>query len=199
MQRPSEVEIKEAVEVSKKYAVKVTRTKDDKNKDGEAPIARYFGFLPEVYLEDVIGKRLVNGTDVSSEANIFWEDLVASDRVVKRPHVAIVRKNSLPEQGELWERCTDLHRMPVPPFFKMRIGNVIWDNHIMATTADNLEFETTRMEQQDEEHQAQFVSKLPRNVREGLHITVGTKDATVSPFEARALVEGWCQGTLADD
>lgn len=46
MQRPSEVEIKEAVEVSKKYAVKVTRTKDDKNKDGEAPIARYFGFLP---------------------------------------------------------------------------------------------------------------------------------------------------------
>ncbi|KAG1723778.1 uncharacterized protein EDB91DRAFT_1172043 [Suillus paluster] len=40
----------------------------------------------------------------------------------------------------------------------------------------------------------EFVTKLSEEVRNGLHITAGTRDPNVSTVEAKALVEAWRSG-----
>jgi len=39
-----------------------------------------------------------------------------------------------------------------------------------------------------------FVSKLPHDVRDRLHITVGTKDRGIQPVEAKTMFEQWKKG-----
>jgi tRNA ligase len=63
----------------------------------------------------------------------------------------------------------------------------------MAVTVDNIELvaeEGSRLGQEGQE----FISKLSDDVRNRLHITVGTKNGDVKPVEAKFLVERWRTG-----
>jgi len=46
----------------------------------------------------------------------------------------------------------------------------------------------------DDEAGKSFVDQLPQEVREKLHITVGTANKDIQPFEAHTLVEDWRNG-----
>jgi tRNA ligase len=187
---PSEEKVKEALDVANGYVPKVKKTGDTRKKD---VTARYFGLLPEIDLDEVLGKRLLLGNDVSKESKDFWTHLKTKSRVPARPHVTIVHKNSLPAEVHLWDRCLDLHKMQVPPLFKFRLGNVVWNDRVMAATVDELELDS------DEDSGGkghEFVSTLPHDVRERLHITVGTRDTSVPAVEAKGLVEKWRAGDL---
>ncbi|KAH7922921.1 hypothetical protein BV22DRAFT_1197072 [Leucogyrophana mollusca] len=199
VQRPTKEEVEEAVRVAIGY-VPATKKPDEtktqkKKKDAAALTPRFYGLLPEVDLEEAVGRQIEDASDVPLDGKDFWRNLVSQKRLSQRPHSTLVHKNELPGQIELWERCSDIDRMAIPPSFKFSLGHVVWDKRVMAVTVDDFQVDQpgTATGQEGQE----FVSKLSEEIRGRLHITLGTSDDKVPPFEAMALVKAWRLGKRA--
>ena len=87
----------------------------------------------------------------------------------------------------------ELHGMELPPVFEFRLGNVLWNDRVMAICVDDIKLvgEST---QDGKQKGAEFISKLGDDLRSSLHITVGTKDDSIPPVEAKTLAEKWRTG-----
>ncbi|KAH9961179.1 RNA ligase-domain-containing protein [Russula compacta] len=144
---------------------------------------RYFGLLAEIDLVDALDAHI----------------LKRGGRVTRHPHVTIVHSKNREEHPEqylaLWERCEALHALPAPPLFRARLGHVVADERmrIMAVTVEDLRVDDP-LEGDEGQEGASFVSKLDAALRERLHVTVGTKDASVPAVEAGALVGSFRKG-----
>jgi tRNA ligase len=192
VRQPSAEEIDEAVRMARDYVPQTKKPREEKKKKDERPTPRYFGLLPEVNLIDVIGKQMEEASDVPENGKAFWNALVAGHRTAVRPHITVVHNKSLPGAIELWERCSQLHRMALPPSFTFTLGHLVWNKRVMAITVDDFELDGSPDNHSSAGQEgSEFVSKLSEEVRNSLHITVGTSDADVPPFEAKALVEAW--------
>ncbi|KAG2145471.1 RNA ligase-domain-containing protein [Suillus bovinus] len=193
LRQPSAEEIDQAVCKARNYVPQTKRPQEEKKKKkDEEPTPRYFGLLPEVDLIDVIGKQMEGASDVPENGKAFWNALVAGHRVPARPHITIVHSKSLPDAIELWERCSQLHRMALPPSFTFTLGRLVWNERVMAITVDDFKLDGSPNDHSSAGQEgSEFVSKLSEEVRNSLHITVGTRDPEVPPFEAKALVEAW--------
>lgn len=189
LERPTQAKIDEAIQVALGYAPK-TKKADDKKASKSVP--RYFGLLPELDLIEALGPQLSAQAD-----HAFWDDLVKRKTITKRPHVTITHNKSLPAESELWERCMVLHRTQHSPLFKFKLGYVVWNSRVMAATVDEIELADGLDADQIQEG-SEFISKLPHDVRNRLHITVGTKDQSVPPVEAMTLVDAWRKGPAVD-
>ncbi|KAF8555611.1 hypothetical protein OG21DRAFT_1507500 [Imleria badia] len=196
LERPSQEQIDEAIAVAKGYAP-ATRKGADKNEKkvkGPSP-PRYFAILAEVDCEALVAPLIEQGEDVPHDGKAFWQKLISDKRIIGRPHITIAHKAGLPAAADLWERCTALGQLPVSPLFSFTLGHLVWNDRVMALTVDDLELAKEPDNGADPgEEKHEFVSTLPAEVRDSLHITVGTLDADISPFEAKALVEAWRQG-----
>jgi tRNA ligase len=208
VRQPGAEEIDEAVRKARSYAPQKKKPpqEEKKNKKDEQPTPRYFGLLPEVDLVNVVGKQIENASDMPENGKVFWNALVAGHRITVRPHITVVHSKSLPGASELWERCSQLHRMAIPPSFTFTLGHLVWDKRVMAITVDDFELDNSPdIHSSAGQEGSEFVSKLSEEVRISLHITVGTSDPDVPPFEAKALVEAWrfgkrsCIGSLELD
>ncbi|KAG1739916.1 RNA ligase-domain-containing protein [Suillus paluster] len=189
LQQPNAEEIDEAVRKARSYVPKTKKLQEEKKKKKDEQLTpRYFGLLPEVDLIGVVGKRMEEASDVPENGKGFWNALVAE--LSYRSH-----KNSLPGAIELWERCSQLHKMAFPPSFAFTLGHLVWNDRVMAITVDDFELDGSPDNHSSVGQEGnEFVSKLSEEIRNGLHITAGTRDPDVSPFEARALVEVWRSG-----
>nr|GAT52938.1 RNA ligase [Mycena chlorophos] len=197
---PSEKKIAEGVEKARGYNVagggkqgkgkgKEKQLPDSKSTKPKPP--RYYGLLPQVYLDKLLSGPVVE-KDASAAA--FYAHLVKQKRVVTRPHVTIVHSKSVasdsePSAKELWALCTALVEPP-PPVFVCKLGSVVWNERVMVVTVDEISLESEGSGQAG----AEFVSKLPEEVRSRLHITVGTRQASIMPVEGKTLVEAWRAG-----
>ncbi|KAG2048288.1 hypothetical protein BDR06DRAFT_1024555 [Suillus hirtellus] len=193
LRQPSADEIDEAVCKARNYVPQIKKPQEEKKKKkDEEPMPRYFGLLPEVDVIDVIGKQMENASDVPENGKAFWNALVAGHRVTVRPHITIVHSKSLPDAIELWKRCSQLHKMALPPSFTFTLGHLVWNERIMAIAVDDFELDGSADSHSSAGQEgSEFVSKLSEEIRNALHITVGTSDPEVLPFEARALVKAW--------
>lgn len=184
---PSKEKIAEAVQAAKDYAP--TLKKADEKKKSFKP--RYFGLLPELNIHNVLASHLTSeGAPATGKA--FWEKLVSRDRVTRRPHVTVVHQKSLPEEENIWNLCMALHRTPLPPHFRFKLGHVVWNERVMAVTVEDIQIASTS--EQSGPEGSELISTLPLEVKNRLHITVGTRDGKVMPVEAKALVEAWRKG-----
>ncbi|EMD34614.1 hypothetical protein CERSUDRAFT_116777 [Gelatoporia subvermispora B] len=184
--RPSPEQVGEALAIARGYAP--TKKKADDPKKKAPPKPRYFGILAELDVDDVLSARMAEA-DVSAEGKDFFEKLKSNKRVTKRPHVTIVHSKALPAQQELWDRCMGLHSLAVPPLLSFRLSRLVWNDRIMAVVVSDL---AVSNEEEDVENKAlDFVVKLPPEVKDRLHITVGTRDDSVPPVEAKDLVVEW--------
>jgi len=192
-ERPSQESIDEAVRVAQEY---VPKAKKANEKGKKVPEPRYYGILPEIDLLDVVSTRLDEAEDVPVNGRAFWRALVGDGRVTNRPHVTFVHKHNLPGQMELWERCRDIHLMSGPPFFSFNLGHLLWNDRVMALTVED--FSLAAPDDSADAHPGHegqvFVSQLHEDIRNVLHITVGTADRDIQPVEAKALVEAWRKG-----
>lgn len=194
--QPSAEEIDEAMRKAYDYVPQTKNPQaEKKKKKDEQPTPRYFGILPEVDLINVIGKQMEDASDVPENGKAFWDALVTEHRVTVRPHITVVHSKSLPGAIELWERCSQLHRMALPPSFTFTLGHLVWNKRVMALIVNDFELDGSPENHSSAGQEGdEFVSKLPEEVRNSLHITVGTSDPQVPPFEAKALVEAWRVG-----
>ncbi|KAI1785087.1 RNA ligase-domain-containing protein [Ganoderma leucocontextum] len=155
--------------------------------DKKTATPRYYGILAEVDLQSVVAPALEG---VPSEAREFWEKLVQEKRVQARPHITLVHSKQLgvPAEGALWARCRAVDAVERAPLLRFRLGHVVWSERVMAATVVDL-----AVDEGDEggEEVVAFVGQLSDEVRERLHVTVGTRDKNVPPVEARDLVVEW--------
>jgi tRNA ligase len=181
---------------AKKTAAAETATK-------ARPTPRYFALLAEIDLIETLDAHIARSEEQGASLREFWEALkTPSDegrnRVARRPHVTIVHSKEQqqldrdPESVALWERCAALQALSAPPLFRARLGHVVANERIMAMTVEDLCVDDP--EEDLGQEGATFVSQLDPDLRERLHITIGTKDASVLPFEAGALVQAFKKG-----
>lgn len=150
--------------------------------------ARYFGFLVEIDLEDVVDRAMQDGPE---EGKAIWEKLKEDKRVIKRPHITIVHSKSLPDEQELWDRCLALNNLRTPPLFKFELGSVVFNDRVISLSVDSFAVDT---ESDTLGEGARFLKDLPSGLEKQLHITVGTARVDVPPFEGGILVREWRDG-----
>ncbi|KAG8216296.1 RNA ligase-domain-containing protein [Butyriboletus roseoflavus] len=196
LERPSQEKVDEAVAVAKGYTPATKKGAEKKEKETKAPTSpRYFAILPEIDLGAIVAPQMEQEEDLPYDGKTFWLKLVSDKRVVDRPHITIAHRAGLPADVDLWDRCTALDRLPTHPIFSFTLGHLVWNNRVMALTVEDLEVAKEADNEADpgqEKHE--FVSTLPADVRDTLHITVGTLNTDILPYEARGLVEVWRKG-----
>lgn len=201
VRKPTAEQFGEALAVARAYRAKTVARKPpaatEKGKKAEKKERgpRYYGVLAEVDLESVLKTRFE--ADSPQAGREFWEKLVKDKRVAAQPHITIVHSKSLPEQTDLWELCRSLQgergSSSHAPTFVFRLGHVVWNTRIMAATVVDLAVPVDDADAEAKAKGLDFVLKLPAEVKERLHVTVGTRDREVAPVEARALVWDWKQ------
>ncbi|KAI0260323.1 RNA ligase-domain-containing protein [Gloeopeniophorella convolvens] len=165
---------------------------DAKQPRVKALAPRYFGLLVELDLVEVLSTQLE--TQDRGHVRAFWDALRKDERVARRPHVTIVHSKQLPDMQPLWERCVALHGLAQPPLFCARLGHIVANERIMAATVDDLRVDDPEADEGQEG--SSFVSQLGADLAQWLHMTIGTKDASVLPVEAGVLVEAFRKGEL---
>jgi tRNA ligase len=187
---PSDEDMGKALRAARNYTPgsKVPKKGDHKKKK-ETPI-RYYGILPEMDLEEVIGSVMNSNTVIPDSARELWEQLKANQRLTARPHVTIVHMKELERERPVWKACEELLERS-PPLFELKLGHLVWNDRVMALTVDDLTFNA---EDSAAEAATKFLTDLSDNVKRRLHITVGTKDPSIPPVEAKELVEEYRSG-----
>lgn len=178
-------------EPTRKGDKKEEREKEkEKEKKGKPP--RYYGFVPEVDLVDLLNPVFSKGGDAdAADGRKFFTDLKKNGRITKQPHITIVHSKAVDSDSsrQLWDRCSDLYLSSTPSTFRFNLGSVVWDGRVMAVIVD----EVVPVNDDDDGGKS-FVDQLPHEVRKKLHITVGTANRDIAPFEAHALMEDWRNG-----
>jgi tRNA ligase len=204
--RPDMERVGKALAKARAYkpALSPSDAKRTKQTDKAPPPPRYFALLAEIDLVDTLEAHIPRG---ASPLRDFWDELKGSPdgahhsgagRVARTPHVTIVHSRQQQQQDRdptsvaLWERCVALHALHAPPLFRARLGHLVANERIMAATVEDLCVDDP--EEDVGQEGATFVSQLDPGLRERLHITIGTKDASVPAVEAGALVQAFKEG-----
>jgi tRNA ligase len=170
-------------------------TSSPKRQETKAKSApRYFGLIAEIDLVETLEahiSRREEGED-GRPLREFWDALKKNERITRRPHVTIVHSKEVPDKLTLWECCSALYALPTPPLFRARLGHVVANKCAMAVTVEELRVDDP--EEDEGQEGSTFLSMLDPELRGRLHITVGTRDTSVLPFEAAALVESFKKG-----
>ncbi|KAI9453840.1 RNA ligase-domain-containing protein [Lactarius psammicola] len=189
--RPDAERVGAALARARGYSPARTDAESHQQKKKRSTPPRYFGMLAEVDLVSALDAHIAAARS-GDAVREFWDALKARAGVARRPHVTIVHSKQLPEQVDLWERCTALYALPAPPLFRARLGYVVANARIMAATVEDLRVDDP--EADEAQAGTAFVSQLDHALRDSLHVTIGLRDADVLPVEAGALVASFRKG-----
>lgn len=195
VERPDAEKVGEALSLARTYTPKV-KQRTQERKGGAEP--RYYAFLPEMNTQELVNSVMEDSGD--GKGKEFWEELVKNKRVGERPpHTTIVHtKSKEGENAAVWEECKEIYGLSPPPIFKFRLGHLLWDDRVMAFTVKDLSVAPLADGEAEPEEWREdverFVEKLPGDIKERMHITVGTKNKDISPVEARDLVGRFNEG-----
>ncbi|KAG9075947.1 hypothetical protein FRC06_009799 [Ceratobasidium sp. 370] len=186
---PGEKEIADACDIARAYKVKST------GKKAPAPKPpRYYAFVPNMDLENILGEKMRSG-GVPESGRAFWARLVEGHRLPDSPHVTIVHTKEKHEAEKLWEHCTTL-RKAIPessPPLRATFDHVVWNDNVMALAVSKLEIHA-EVDGEYGELVSSVIKEIPENVARRLHLTVGTREDNINPFEAAGMVEAWRKG-----
>lgn len=213
LEMPSDDEIKEACDIAKGYKVSI---KKDDVKGKKAMPVRYYAFLPEFDLDSIVGQALSASTVASvpqkalGDVKAFWDQLKKADRLTKRPHITVTHVKNPPETKPIWDACANLDSLsfsppsstkpsstePSFPLFKFKLGTLLCDQRVMSVTIEQLEYDSSSTAPDSEVAKSAIalLNAFPPQLKSRFHITVGTKDDTIEPFQGGILVEKWRKG-----
>lgn len=186
--KPTQERVGQAMAAARGYTP--TTKKEDEAPKGNLKGPRYYALAPELSITELVNDRLSKGHS-PPEAKRFWEALKTAKRVTAVPHITLVHNKSLPQEQALWDRCSDLFLSPNPPSFSFRITHLLLNQRVMSLVVDDLRATSTPG---GDAGAQKFVSLLEGRVKGGLHITVGTQNASIPPIEGKTLVEAWKRG-----
>ncbi|XP_006456066.1 hypothetical protein AGABI2DRAFT_210807 [Agaricus bisporus var. bisporus H97] len=193
--KPSEEKIKEALVYVKEYKAKKNNEASQQKRvfaereQDKRP--RYYGLLPVIELEETVNKVFANVSNANSNSGVqFWEKLKKAGRVVKQPHITIVHQKELPQAQSLWDLSQSVVASTPPSVFKIKFGNLLWDDNVMVLTIDNIERESGP----DMNGENNLIDMIPDATKKRLHVTVGTANSEILAVEGMKLVQRWRGG-----
>lgn len=193
LEKPDQEKVGLALAVARGYEpAKKKGDKEEREKEKKSKPPRYYGFVPEVDLLELLNPVFSAGGDADvADGRQFFTNLKKNGRITKQPHVTLVHSKSLDQEWAqpLWDRCSELYLSSTPSTFRFTLGSVVWNGRVMAVTVDEI-----APTSDDDEMGKSFVDQLPQEVRMKLHITVGTASGDIQPFEAHALMSDWRNG-----
>lgn len=194
LEKPTDEQMGEALRKAIEYQTDVRKavsgSSKGKEKEGrkEKVVApRYYGILPEIDLEAVMG-QVLSAENTHEDAKKVWDLLKGKQRIAQRPHITITHMKSKDTELALWNASAQLLKEGTPPMFSFEFGHLVWNDRVMALTVENLSVkEGNATEAGDEWLQA--LGGGP--IRARLHVTIGTANPSIPPVEAKQLVEKW--------
>ena len=194
LEKPTDEQMGEALRKAIEYQSDVRKEVGEgskgKEKEGSKEKAispRYYGILPEIDLEAVMG-QILSAEDAHEDAKKMWELLQRKKRVTARPHITITHMKSKDTELALWNASEQLLKEGAPPMFGLEFGHLVWNSRVMALTVENLSVKEGNAIEAGNEW-LKVLGDGP--VRARLHVTVGTANPSVPPVEAKELVEMW--------
>lgn len=217
--RPTDEHIVTALEYAQSYKPSVKKELQGK----ETPPPRYYGLSIELdlqhYVQAALDSQRDTKPDIKSAADEFLSHLVAHGRIVARPHVTIVHEKTVADEKaaagdqvdsvgparRLWNTCEALRKLPSPALFEFDITALLFNDRVMTLVVDHVRphaeiaekdapHARTQSQKQDQDHLLHVEKALCEDLKEVLHVTVGTREEGMPPFEARGLVEAWRRG-----
>jgi tRNA ligase len=200
LQQPSDEAIDQALKAAEGY--KVTTPYHAPAKISKA--VRYFGLAPEIDITALVDEGIAGlSKDLVDSAKAFFEDLKIQKRVAAKPHVTLAHEKNVEAEKDatggdaaatappgpqetLWNTCKALAEYKVPQMFDFNLTHLVWDDRVMALVLDDLHPQPTSAPD-GEDDAMQITLDLPREVKAGLHVTVGTRTEEISAFEARGI------------
>jgi len=213
LEKPEEEKVEEALEWARGYDPEVK-----KEMDGTKSVPpRYYALAPEIDVVDIV-RRAVAGSVVEGEGGeggegrvdplVFLTHLIENKRIIAKPHVTLIHEKEVSDEREAagfppttaeeddapsfeggpksqtWSRCVAIAVNPSRPLFAFKMHHLIWNERIMALSIEDVE----------PDHVRDGTLELPQDDKDGMHVTVGTRDMEVAPFEARKMVREFREG-----
>ncbi|KAG8793994.1 hypothetical protein FRC17_008350, partial [Serendipita sp. 399] len=163
------------------------------SKKAKVVAPRYYGLLPEIDIREVMGGILNSNVVVPDDARELWEHLKQHSRLPQVPHITIVHSKTRVDEEDVWVACEKLTQGP-QPLFQFKIGHLVWNDRVMALTVEDLSIMANGGDGDGEKPGHVFLQSLRPKIQDRLHITIGTREASIPPVEAKALVENWRAG-----
>jgi tRNA ligase len=199
VQRPSDEAIDQALKAAEGY--KVTTPYHAPAKISKA--VRYFGLAPEIDITALVDEGIAGmSKDLVDSAKTFFEDLKVQKRVAAKPHVTLAHEKNVEAEKDaaggdaaatapgpqemLWNTCKALAESKVPQMFNFNLTHLVWDDRVMALVLDDLHPQSTSASTGGDSAM-HITLDLPREVKAGLHVTVGTRTEEISAFESRGI------------
>ena len=194
LEKPTDEQMGEALRKAIEYQTNVkkeigesSKGKEKEGSKGKAVAPRYYGILPEIDLEVVMG-QILGAENTPEDAKQMWELLKGKQRVVTTPHITITHMKSKDTELAMWNASAQLLKEGTPPTFGFKFGHLVWNDRVMALTVENLSVKEGSAI--DAGHDwLKVLGDGP--IRARLHITVGTANPSIPPVEANELVQKW--------
>lgn len=197
-----------------KKAEEPTAASSKKGQETAPAGPRYYGVAVELDLRSVIHKFLDlaaanTSSEVLQKARDMFLFLKSSDRVVLRPHITLVHSSALralssEEEAQLdeakraerrtakskWERYSALSRLSEAIDFDITLGHLVFDERVMAFSISNVH-PTPQASKHLPSEDFWKLQGGKGGAGEGEwrpHVTVGTRDESVRPFEANRVM-----------
>jgi len=194
IEKPTDEQMGEALRKSIEYQNNARKETggSSKGKEKERPkektiAPRYYGILPEIDLEAVMG-QVLGAEDAHEDAKRMWELLQRKKRVTAMPHITITHIKSKDTELALWNASDLLLKEAAQPMFGLEFGHLVWNDRVMALTVENLSVKEGNAIEVGNEW-LKVLGDGP--VRARLHVTVGTANPSIPPVEAKDLVGKW--------
>lgn len=189
---PDAGKISAACASAKEYKV----NQPGKKKSAPKP-PRYFALIPQMDLEKLVGDKMSGGKAPESGSQL-WSHLVAEKRLTKHPHVTLMHMKEKHDSEKLWECCWSLQKSAgeIEPSFSVTFDHIVWNSDMMALSVSEIE-----MHGEFEKHRnigQSVIEHISDIVARRLHLTIGTRDDSINPFQAAAMVAEWRSGSKSD-
>ncbi|TIB29856.1 hypothetical protein E3P86_03600 [Wallemia ichthyophaga] len=154
---------------------------------------RYFAVGVECRLAELCRGILQGEGQQQERQKAFLNHLVSHDRIANVPHITLLHHKEMESVDETvkeeYEECWNMFSSSAHPIdFKFRVDALVYNERVMALSLSSVSVENPA----DTRVKSMVERVMEKKV---LHITVGTRDATVNPFESKAAVEEWRRGS----
>lgn len=183
---PSEEAIKQALHEAKTYMPTIKKALPDVAREDPTKVhpTSYIGVFAHVDAFAFAQQQLAMlSEEECASARALMQTMQRNNRVLQRQHVTLVHRSDRDEEANaLWDTLYPLaiRNAAERPVYTMHISALLWNNDVMA-----LEIASMRSEAVPEINE----DALRRRGRTA-HITVGTRDTSIAPFEANKLFRG---------
>ncbi|CAO1639220.1 unnamed protein product [Sympodiomycopsis kandeliae] len=191
----SDAQLVAALDTAKRYKVAFTQTVEQQqsNVGKKNNAVRYYGLAVEMDISDIIAKMCDdNDNEVVKGAKAMYTDLQSRGRIISRPHITLVHSSNLPKQSDhpsteheshsldKWKTYSHLCTTSSIDF-EIELDSLLYDDKVMCFSVRTISPYSGSGMTSDQFWDLQSETWTP-------HITIGTVDESVRPFEANRLV-----------